>query len=512
MLLAKVEQMKAIEKEAVAKQGISIYELMERAGGAVAKEAHEMLGKSGQVLVFCGSGNNGGDGFIAARLLAAQQFDVEVIMLTAADELTGAAQRAFRTIEKLNSVKKTSFSLEKRPYNADLVIDAVLGFGLKGNLRGNTAKAISIINSIKATILSVDLPSGVNSDTGQVRGEAVKATRTVTFTCSKAGMAIYPGANFVGSIRVADIGIEKTIISSHAKVCLGSRSMSRRLLPNRQTDAHKGDCGRVLVIGGSVGMTGAVAMSSQAALKIGAGLVTLGVPESLNSVLETKLTEVMTKPLPDTPDKTLRAKALDVIIDMVPSVDAVLVGPGISTHSSTATLVQQLVMSVEKPLVIDADGLNALAGKTDLLLKRPGPTVITPHPGELGRLLGTSAEIIQSDRLSWAEAASKDWKITVILKGARTVIAGGGCLYINPTGNPGMATAGTGDILAGFLTGLIAQGLPIYPASVLSVYLHGLAGDIGAKYRTQLALVATDLLNYLPAAIKELQEGARIKT
>ncbi|MCK4268236.1 MAG: NAD(P)H-hydrate epimerase, partial [Actinomycetia bacterium] len=299
--------MKAIEKEAVAKQGISIYELMKRAGGAVAKEALEVLGKSGQVLVFCGSGNNGGDGFIAARLLAAQQFDVEVIMLTAADELTGAAQRAFKTIEKLSSVKKTSFSLEERPYNADLVIDAVLGFGLKGNLRGNAAKAISLINSVNASILSVDIPSGVNSDTGQIHGDAVKATRTVTFTCPKAGMAIYPGANFVGSIRVADIGIEKTIISSHAKVCLGSRAMSRRLLPNRQTDAHKGDCGRVLVIGGSVGMTGAVAMSSQAALKIGAGLVTLGVPESLNSILETKLTEVMTKPLPDTPDKTLRA-------------------------------------------------------------------------------------------------------------------------------------------------------------------------------------------------------------
>ncbi len=507
MLLAKVDQMRKIEEEAIAKQGLSLNELMNRAGAMVALEAIEMLPKVGRVLIFCGKGNNGGDGFIAAHLLAEKKYAVEVIMLSAPDDFTGAARQAFAKISDQSSVKKTSF----KSFNAktcsqqDLVIDSVFGFGLKGKARGAGAKAIATINSLGSPVLSVDIPSGVNSDTGQIDDQAVKATRTVTFTCPKAGMAIDPGVDHVGSLRVADIGIDKKIVATHAKVCQGSRPIARSLLPKRRTSAHKGDCGRVLVLGGSVGMSGAVAMCSQAALKTGAGLVTLGMPESLNHILEVKLTEVMTKPLPETPERTLRAKALDVIMEMAPRADVVVVGPGMSTHSSTATLVQQLVTSIENPLIIDADGLNALAEKPDLLLKRPGPTILTPHPGELGNLLGISTSMIQSDRLSWAAAASDDWKVTVILKGARTVIAGGGCLHINPTGNPGMATAGTGDILAGMLAGFVAQGLPPYPASVLATYLHGLAGDIGVKHRTELALVATDLLHYLPAAIKAIQ-------
>ncbi|HEB13059.1 MAG TPA: NAD(P)H-hydrate dehydratase [Actinobacteria bacterium] len=507
MLLAKVDQMRTIEEEAIAKQGLTLNELMKRAGAEVAREAMEMLPQAGRVLIFCGKGNNGGDGFIAAHLLAQKNHLVEVIMLSAPDNFSGAARQAFTKISDEASIKKTSF----KSFNAktcaqpDLVIDAVFGFGLKGKVRGVGAGAITTINALGSPVLSVDIPSGVNSDTGQIDDNAVKATRTITFTCPKAGMAIDPGVDFIGSVRVADIGIDKKIVATHAKVCQGSRLIARPLLPKRRPATHKGECGRVLVIGGSVGMTGAVAMCSQAALKIGAGLVTLGIPESLNHILEVKLTEVMTKPLPETPERTLRAKALDIILEMAPRADVVVVGPGMSTHASTATLVQQLVTSIENPLIIDADGLNALAPKPDLLSKRPGPTVLTPHPGELGHLLGVSPSMIQSDRLSWAEAASNDWKVTVILKGARTIIAGGDCLHVNPTGNPGMATAGTGDILAGMLAGLVAQGLPPYPASVLATYLHGLAGDIAVKYRTELALVATDLLHYLPAAIKEIE-------
>ncbi len=507
MLLAKVDQMRTIEEEAIAKQGLSLNELMSRAGAEVAREAIEMLPQIGHVLIFCGKGNNGGDGFIAAHLLAEKNHTVEVITLSTPDTFTDAARQAFLKISDQAVVKKTSFRSfdEKSSARPDLVIDAVFGFGLKGKVRGIGAKAIATINSLNSPVLSVDIPSGVNSDTGQIDDRAVKATRTITFTCPKAGMAIDPGVNYVGSLRVADIGIDKQTVANHAKVCQGSRLIARSLLPKRRASTHKGECGRVLVVGGSVGMTGAVAMCSQAALKIGAGLVTLGIPESLNHILEVKLTEVMTKPLPETPERALRAKALDIILEMAPRTDAVVVGPGMATHTSTVTLLQQMVTSIEEPLIIDADGLNALASKPDLLLKRPGPTILTPHPGELGTLLGISTSMIQSDRMSWAAAASDDWKVTVILKGARTVIAGGGCLHINPTGNPGMATAGTGDILAGMLAGLVAQGLPPYPASVLATYLHGLAGDIGVKYRTELALVATDLLHYLPAAIKAVQ-------
>ncbi len=505
MLLAKADQMRAIEEEAVAAQGISLYDLMERAGAAVAGEAREMLPRGGRVAIFCGKGNNGGDGFVAARLLAAEdKYNVEVVMLAGAGEASGAAAQAYQEIAHIDAIAKTSFNPRKPPKDPGLIIDAILGFGLKGEVKGPAARAIETINSYTGAVLSVDIPSGVDADTGQVAGPAVKADRTVTFTCPKAGMALYPGIEHTGALRVADIGIEKTAIAAHANICLGSRAVVRPLLPARRTDVHKHDCGRVVVIAGSVGMTGAAAMCAQAALKIGAGLVTLGVPESLNDILEVKLTEVMTRPLPETPERTIRAKAVDEILEILPGADSVVIGPGLSTHTSTVTLVRQLVTLVEAPLVVDADGLNALAGKADLLAKRPGPTVLTPHPGELGRLLKIPADEVQSDRLAAAAKAGESWQATVILKGARTVVAGGGCLHINPTGNPGMATAGTGDVLAGMVAGLIAQGLPAYPASVLAVYLHGRAGDLAALERTELALIATDLLDYLPTAIKEL--------
>jgi len=505
MLLAKADQMRAIEEEAVAAQGVTLYELMARAGAAVAKEAREMLPGGGRVVIFCGKGNNGGDGFIAARLLASdEKYDVEVVMLIGAGEATSAAAQAYQEIAHLAAVAKTPFNARKLTKPAALVIDAILGFGLKGAARGPAMQAINTINAVEAPVLAIDIPSGVDADTGQVAGEAVKADRTITFTCPKAGMAVHPGLGYVGAMRIADIGIAKETIARHANICLGSRAVVRPILPTRRTDAHKGDCGRALVIAGSVGMTGAAAMSAQAALKIGAGLVTLGVPESLNDILEIKLTEVMTKPLPETPERTIRAKAAEQIMDLVPAADVVLAGPGLSTHTSTVTLVRQLVTLVAKPLVIDADALNALVGKVELLSKRPGPTIMTPHPGELGRLLGISVEEVQSDRLTAAAGAAADWGATVILKGARTIVAGAGCLHINPTGNPGMATAGTGDVLAGMVAGLIAQGLPPYPASVLAVYLHGRAGDLAAIEKTELALIATDLLDYLPIAIREL--------
>lgn len=509
MLLAKADQMLAIEEEAIASQGITLYQLMERAGAAVAEEAVAMLPAGGRIIIFCGKGNNGGDGFVAARLLAAEKkHQVEVVMLADAGGATGAAAQAYREMTCSGPITQTLFDSRKPPINPDLVIDAVLGFGLRGAARGAAGQAIETINSYSMPVLSVDIPSGVDADTGQVAGEAVKAERTVTFTCPKAGIAIYPGLDHVGTVRIADIGIDKKLIAKHANICLGNRAVARPLLPTRRTDAHKADCGRVLVLAGSVGMTGAAAMSSLAALRIGAGLVTLGIPESLNDILEVKLTEVMTKPLPETAKRTIRAKAVDQIMEMIPAADAVLIGPGLSTHPGAVTLVRRLVTLVPAPMIIDADGLNALVGRTDLLSKRPGPTIMTPHPGELGRLLGIPPGEVQSDRLAAAAEAADAWQATVILKGARTIIAGRGCLHINPTGNPGMATAGTGDVLAGMIAGLIAQGLPPYPASVLAVYLHGRAGDLAARKTTELALIATDLLDYLPTALLELKKGS----
>jgi ADP-dependent NAD(P)H-hydrate dehydratase / NAD(P)H-hydrate epimerase len=505
MLLAKTDQIRAIEEEAVREQGLDLGELMERAGTAVAEEAAAMLAPGGRVVVFCGGGNNGGDGFVAARRLARKNYAVEVVMLAEPAELTGPAAAAFQSIAATGTIAKTSFDAGQTVPPADLLIDAVLGFGLRGALRGPAAEAVDAINSSGTPVLSVDIPSGVDSDTGAVHGPAVRATTTVTFTLPKVGMALYPGLDYVGRLRVADIGIDKKIVSRYAKTCLGSRAVVRRLLPTRTVEAHKGQCGRVLVIAGSVGMTGAAALSAAAALRSGAGLVTLATARSLNDILETKLTEVMTKPLPETPERTIAPQAIETVLEAASDFDAVLLGPGLSTNRDTAIFIRELVARLSAPLVIDADGLTALAKRTDILLTRQAPTILTPHPGELARLLNATAAEIQKDRLSVAQEAARLCNAAVILKGARTIVAEGDCAYINPTGNPGLATAGTGDVLAGVLAGLIAQGLPLYPAAMLAAYLHGAAGDLAAADKTQLALVAADLLDYLPTAIKELE-------
>jgi ADP-dependent NAD(P)H-hydrate dehydratase / NAD(P)H-hydrate epimerase len=505
MLLAKTDQIRLIEEEAVRDQALSLSELMERAGKAVAEEAAAMLTRGGRVVVFCGRGNNGGDGFVAARLLAGKNYAVEVVMLAEATELTGPAATAFWSIAETDAVKKTAFNDRPLTPPADLIIDAVLGFGLTGPVRGAAAKAVETINAAGAPVLSVDIPSGVDSDTGAVRGAAVRAAATVTFTLPKAGMALYPGLDHVGKLRVADIGIDKSIVSRHAKTCLGSRAIVRRLLPIRGAEAHKGVCGRVLVVAGSVGMTGAAALSAAAALKSGAGLVTLAAPKSLNDILETKLTEVMTKPLPETPERTIAPRAIETVLEAAAEFDSVLLGPGLSTHSDTATFVRELVLKLDKPLVVDADGLNALVDRPDILTTRKAPVALTPHPGELARLLNTTAAEIQKDRLGIAQEAARLYNAAIVLKGARTIVAERECAYVNPTGNPGLATAGTGDVLAGLLAGFIAQGLPLYPAAMLAVYLHGAAGDLAAADKTQLALVAADLLDYLPTAIKGLE-------
>lgn len=501
--------MRAIEAAAVAEQGVTIYELMERAGAAVAEQAAEMLPRAGRVVVVCGKGNNGGDGFVAARLLARAKYQVDVMMLAGPDELKGAAADAFKSIAGDKSVRKIGFTPGDSLGKADLIIDAVFGFGLRGPVRGAAAEAIEATNAAAAPVLAVDIPSGVDSDTGRTAGPAVQASRTVTFTAPKAGLALYPGFRLCGAVRVADIGISKEIVKRYANICLGGKAVARRLLPRRAPDVHKGDCGRVLVIAGSAGMTGAAAMASNAALRIGAGLVTLAAPESVNDILEIKLTEVMTKALPETKERTIDAKALDTVMEIISAFDAVVIGPGLSTHKSTVKFVKELVRGAEGVLVIDADGLNALVGETELLNERRGATILTPHPGELGRLLSMPIADIQADRLAAAETAARRWNATVVLKGAGTIAAGGDCLYINPTGNPGMATAGTGDILSGMLGGLVAQGLPPYPAAVLATYLHGYSGDAAAADLTELALRATDLLDYLPTALKDLQTGRR---
>lgn len=513
MRVASVKEMLKIEEEATRRLGITTRDLMENAGRAVADDAAEMISDKqrgkGHIIIVCGKGNNGGDGFVAARYLIEKGYVPTVFILASQEELSLDAKDAFFALRGLpiQSVFLDDHNLDNFAAGlkrAALVIDAIFGFSLKGAVRGIAQSAIEIMNVSDCVILAVDVPSGLESDTGHIHGVCIKAAKTVTFTCPKIGVVTYPGADMVGELVVADIGVPPEIVERTSKVQLVDVSEASALLPKRKPDVHKKEVGRVLVMAGSQGMTGAAALTANASLKSGAGLITLGVPAGLNAILEEKLTEVITVSLPETHSHALDIEAYGEIIELCSSYDVIALGPGLSRNKSTVSLVRKLVEGVQLPMVIDADGLNALVGETVLLKKRSYPTVITPHPGELGRLIKVPVDEIQRDRIDFARKTAQEWKIVMVLKGAHSVVSSPEKTAIVPTGNPGMASAGMGDVLAGFITGFIAQGLDPYQAAVLGTYLHGLAGDLAANELTEWCLVASDIIDYLPKAIKQL--------
>ena len=510
MRLASVKEMLEIEEEAMRRLGISVRDLMERAGKAVADEAISMLSEKEHVVIICGKGNNGGDGFVAARCLSERGFLITVFVLSPIEELSRDAREAFSTLKSapVQSIFLDHHNLDNFApalKGASLIIDAIFGFGLKGAVKGIAGTVIEIMNLSPCPKLSVDVPSGLESDTGHVHGVCVKAAKTVTFTCPKIGLATYPGADMVGEIVVADIGVPLEMVARICQIRLVDAAEAVSLLPKRGPDVHKKEVGRVLVIAGSQGMTGAAALTASSALKSGAGLVMLGIPSGLNEILEQKLTEVITVPLPESKSHTFDVMAYERIIELSSACDALVLGPGLSQDKSTVALVQKLVPDLACPLIIDADGLNALVGQVKLLEKRGFPTVITPHPGELSRLIKESTDEIQQDRLGFAKRAAKSWGVVIVLKGAHPVISSPEKTVIVTTGNPGMASAGTGDVLAGLIGGFLAQGLISFQAAILGTYLHGLSGDLAADDLTEWCLVAGDLIDYLPKAIKKIR-------
>lgn len=501
MEVVSASQMLAIEKQAVKEQRLSIKELMAAAGKKVADLADRIAGGGGEIAIYCGKGNNGGDGFVAAGHLIDLGYKVKVFLIEPAEKIGGIAKEALAGLENSGvSIRRFDQNLCPSP---DLIIDAVFGFSLKGEVRGAAAAAIDQINRIKAPVISVDVPSGINADSGKIAGVAVKADHTVTFTRPKLGLVLSPGALLAGNIHTADIGIFSSIIKQRTDIHLATREMIKDLLPRRDYTANKHDCGKVLVVAASAGMTGAAAMTAAAAIRSGAGIVTLAVPESLSDILEIKLTEVMTVPLPDTGAGSVSEAAVDKVKELSYDFDVVALGPGLGRHQSTVKFIRSTVESLKKAIVLDADGLNAVAG-SEVLRKRKPATVVTPHEGELSGLIGLKATLIAAERLASCQAAADKLKATVVLKGNRSLISGHGVTMINPTGNPGMATAGTGDVLTGVIAAMMAQGLPDYPAAVAGTFIHGLAGDLASEKHGCLAMIATDLIDCLPDAIKEV--------
>ncbi|RJP35276.1 MAG: NAD(P)H-hydrate dehydratase [Actinobacteria bacterium] len=503
-------EMAALDRAAI-QGGIPSLDLMERAGRYVAEQARDLVVITGgkRISVVAARGNNGGDGFVAARYLASWGAAVKVYLLGGEGELSTDAAANYRRFSQEGgaTVRATGSVLKQELPGSDLVIDAIFGTGFHGSAEGETAEAIAAINACATPVLAVDIPSGVEAETGAVSGPAVRAARTVTFAYPKVGLYLYPGAEMVGELVWVDIGIPPCLLDEIVKseIYVLEEEGVAALIPNRRPDAHKGECGRVFVVAGSAGLTGAAALCSRAALRAGAGVVTLGIAAGLNAIMEVKLTEVMTMPLPDEDGKRLDTGASEVVREAMEGYDVLALGPGLGTAPSTCAVVSELLRSVEKPVVLDADGLNCAARDTGCLSGREYPTVITPHPGELGRLLDRSAGEIRSSRLEAAVESARRFGCVTVLKGANTLVASPqGTVHINPLAMAGLATAGSGDVLTGCIAAFCAQGLEPMDAAICGVFTHGKAAELAAQMIGQVGMVAGDLNSHLPLALSGL--------
>ncbi len=512
MRLVTTEAMRAIDRHAIEEMDIPGLDLMEEAGMGTVGVLVEVAGidSGDRVAVVCGTGNNGGDGFVVARGLREFGVDVDVFLIGSAGDVSGDARTNLDFLEPGSFVEITDEkgldALAEALDESDAVVDAIFGTGFSGAPRGLTEDAIAVINASDLPVLAVDVPSGLDASTGAIEGECVIADWTSTMALPKKGFFLYPGREFVGDIHVIDIGIPEESIEAvgvHQHVLTPVEAAL--LVPDRDPVGHKGTFGRVAVIAGSVGYTGAATLASISALRSGAGLVTAGIPLSLNDVLEAKATEVITLPLAETSARSLGTSALPQLRALIAASDAVAIGPGLSVERETVELVRSIVEALDTPAVIDADGLNALT--PDIIGSRTGDAavVLTPHPGEMARLVGCSPDEVLADRERLACAVAEQARATVVLKGAATIVATiAGDVMINPTGNNGMATAGSGDVLTGVIAALLARGMSGPDAAALGVFVHGLAGDLAAEAIGPTGMIASDIMEFLPLAFFEL--------
>lgn len=513
MKAAMAEEMRRLDEQATQDYGIPGIVLMENAGVAVAREIETITGgvSDKKICIFAGKGKNGGDGFAAARHLSNRGAKVKVFLLAARDAVQGDAAMQMDILARMgvDVVEVTGIrdwdKVKIGVAFADCLVDALLGTGYGREITGAMAQAVELINHAGKTVVAVDIPSGVQPDTGQIGACAVRADYTVTFGLPKPGLLLYPGAAYAGKWTVADSGLPAVLLAApELKQALLTQRDISRCLPERRPDAHKGDCGRVWAVAGSTGLTGAAALCAEAAMRTGAGLVTLGIAASLNSIMEVKLTEVMTRPLPEAAAGAIGFAAWGVIEHEAAASQVLAVGPGLGRQAETLALVREIIEKSQVPLVLDADALYALQDHTGLLGKAKHMPVLTPHAGEMARLTGLTVADINENRLDVARMAANEWQAIIVLKGAPTLIAlPGGELFINTTGNAGMATAGSGDVLTGVIAGLLAQGLSGRDAALCGVYLHGLAGDLAAGNKLT-GLLAGDMLNMLPSARAQL--------
>ena len=509
MIFVTRQQIQEYDKRAINEYGIPGVVLMENAGAGAARIImDDIQGVGGSVAIVAGQGNNGGDGFVAARHLINRGREAVVFFLGRKDKLKGDAKKNFEILTSMGGrvvhmpgsedVKGLAGALQGRA----LIVDAIFGTGLDRKVTGRYRRAIELINASGARVIALDLPSGVDADTGFPLGVSIRAAKTATFACMKRGLVVYPGAELAGEVFTVDIGAPEEILEKTGYDGeMIARQMLQQWISPRRPDAHKGNCGHALIIAGSTGKTGAALMASAGALKTGAGLVTIAARESIASTLDAaKPMEVMMEPFNPGKPKTL--------LKLLEGKDAVAFGPGCGLDEDMEKTLLACLDACKVPLVIDADGLTLLARHPD----RPGgkhcPLILTPHPGEMARLTGMKTGDIQADRITVARGYAEKNDATVVLKGARTVIAcPDGKVFVNTTGNPGMASGGMGDVLTGMIPSFCGQGFSPLGSTCLSVHIHGAAADRARDQTGERGLTASSVLDFIPAVLKDIEEG-----
>lgn len=500
-------EMREIESIAINTVGLPSVCLMENAGRSVAEHAAEYLFscKRKNVVILCGKGNNGGDGFVAARYLLNKGFDVKVFVVSSIGLISGDAKKNLDIIINMGIYvaeilqKEQLKFFEKSIKESDLVIDALYGTGLDREVSGISKDAIDIVNGSGKYVISVDIPSGINGDNGKVEGCAVKANVTVTMQFMKKGIAVYPGVDYAGKVVVADIGIPHNLVDN-IKCRYNMISQDDVALPKRARNTHKGDYGKLLIVAGSKNMTGAAALCAMSAIKTGCGIVKLAVPKAIQGIMQSSLREIITYGLDDK-DGAFYLGSVDEVLKLANTVDAVAIGPGLTNSCDVREFVKEVISRLEKPLVLDADALNAISDSVDMIIGKD--VILTPHIGEMSRLSGSSVDEINDNIYETVEKFISKYKATLVLKGSRTVIGNDTeGIYINCTGNPGMATAGSGDVLTGMISSFLVQGLKGVKAAIYGVYYHGKAGDMASERYGEYGLTATNILEYIPYAMK----------
>ncbi len=509
MKIASIDEIRKLDNRAIIEYGISEELLMENAGNAAYTVIKALSSvESKHFVVFAGTGNNGGDGFVVSRKLSSEGGNVSIFILGDVNKITGVSRLNLDRLKnfpvEVYEVRAVNRILENSLLEANCVIDSIFGVGLSHEITGLYKEVINEINLSNKTVVSIDIPSGINGDTGEVMGTAVKANYTVTFGLPKRGQFQYPGAEFVGKLFVSHVSYPPQLFETEEiKVELNIPEN----LPERRRDFHKGDFGKALFIAGSKSYLGAPFFSSYSFLKGGGGVSYLATPESIANISTTEAREVVLLPLKETSEGTISRVNLQFLLDFAKNMDVVVIGPGISLNVETKELFYAFVKGVEKPLLIDGDGLTLLADNQDIIATKNSPLILTPHLGEFSRITRLETKEIKSRKFEILSEYSQKLNATIVLKGAFTLIAkNDGRILINPSGNPGMATAGSGDVLTGLIAAMIGIGFSAKKAADIGVFIHGFAGDLKAKEIGEDGLTARDIMEGIPYAIKRIRE------